>query len=120
MPADDNQRDAQPHWHVYRTMQDKEIPAFDVTDLGVFEPSPSEEVRDFGEEIVPSLMETDRPKDKTALTDKFHFAMASSWHLNDEYQIRFETPQSLVDWLSRCVKYIRGQLNYLADREGTA
>ncbi len=118
IPADDNKRDAQPHWHIYRTLQDKELPTDDVA---VFQTFPLvEKVRDFGDKVATSPLKTELSKREKAPFDKFHFAMASSWHLNDEYQRTFETEQSLVDWLSRCVNYIRGQLNYISVREGTA
>lgn len=118
IPIDDNRRDAQPHWHVYRTLQDKESVKDDITD---FQPLTSEEeVSDFGEEVAPLDLTTELPDGKNAPFERFHFAMASSWHLNDEHQKKFETEQSLFDWLSRCIKYIRGQLNYISSKEGTA
>lgn len=117
IPADDNKRDAQPHWHVYRTLQDKEPPTDEVTDFHAF--TSAEEVKEFGEEVDSSHPKTELAKKKNVPFEKFHFAMASSWHLNDEYQRNFKTEQSLVDWLSRCIQYIRGQLNYVSTKEGT-
>ncbi len=117
VPTDDNRRDAQPHWHVYRTLQDREPVKNEIID---FQPLTPEEVRDFGVEVAPPPLTTELPEEKEAPFEKFHFAMASSWHLNDKYQRNFETEQSLFDWLSRCINYIRGQLNYIAVKEGTA
>ncbi|HDH04538.1 MAG TPA: hypothetical protein ENH01_02325 [Nitrospirae bacterium] len=114
--TDNKRKDAQPHWHVYRIFQDKEFIKDDIID---FQPSsPEDEVRDFGEKVAPPALEANL-LEKDAPFEKFHFAMASSWHLNDEHQIFFETEQSLFDWLSRCINYIRKQLNYISTKEGT-
>ena len=116
LPTDNNRRDAQPHWHVYRTLQDREPVKNEIID---FLPLTPETVRDFGVVVAPPALATELPEEKEAPFEKFHFAMASSWHLNDEHQRNFETEQSLFDWLSRCINYIRGQLNYIAVKEGT-
>ena len=118
VPTDDNRRDAQPHWHVYRTLQDKELGRDDIAD---FQPlTLEEEVRDFGEEVAPPALTTKLPEEKEVPFEKFHFAMASSWHLNAEHQKNFETEQSLFDWLSRCINYIRGQFKCISLGKSTA
>lgn len=107
-PTEKNNKHAQPHWHVYRNVPDTESVKEEIAD---FQPlTVTEEVKDFGEHDTQLVQTKELPKEKEVPFEKFHFAMASSWHLNDEHQTNFETEQSLFDWLSRCISYIREEL----------
>lgn len=116
IPAKDNRKHAQPHWHVYRTLQDAELIKEEMADFQSL--ATTKEVKDFGKDDTPLAQTVESPEEKEAPFEKFHFAMASSWHLNDQHQINFKTEQSLFNWLSRCISYIRQELNYVSIREG--
>ena len=84
---------AQPHWHVY-SLIDKSV---DETG-SMFKPEP--QVKEF------------KPKRLNPIR-QFHFAMGSQWHLDADShtcQLDFD---NLCKWLDGCVKYIRGQFDYL-------
>jgi hypothetical protein len=101
--SDGRSKHAQPHWHVYSSPLNNtivlEYPKFSV----------ETEVVDFS------------PEESTSLTghvwergDRFHFAMASKWHLDgvDAHQELLEQ-EKLLKWLEGCVGYIRAQLIYI-------
>lgn len=110
IPGENEKTDhAQPHWHVYKTTSDiehKESVNFII--------SSSEKTKEFGVDT-----QNDEPiKKEIYHFDKFHFAMASKWHLDDEHQIKLENDNFLYKWLERCIEYIMKQLLYISQKEG--
>ncbi len=100
---------AQPHWHVYKTPTDIEH-----NESANFIIISSKKTKEFGGET-----QNDAPfKKEIYHFDKFHFAMASKWHLDDEHQIKLESDNFLYKWLERCIEYIMKQLIYISQKEG--
>jgi hypothetical protein len=123
---------AQPHWHVYKSFQarDSDIKSIDFESL-----IESSEVQDFGEVAVdfnageegddfpPENTEEAYLEDNQEITresewdsaTKFHFAMASQWHLPGGTH-RFVLAQDalLYSWLTGCILYIKEQLLYVS------
>jgi len=96
-------RHAQPHWHVYPSYISKIItPLFDE----VVQPI------DFGqtlsdEEIKDKSQEWEEGK-------RFHYAMASRWHSEDERAHQEEmTKEKLEKWTKGCLVYVKDQLSYI-------
>jgi hypothetical protein len=86
-------RHAQPHWHVYSVI-DESVGLKD----SVFDPEPN--VKDF---------------EATSLgaNRRFHFAMASRWHESKSSHTCHLDFDNVCTWLDGCVDYIRGQFKYL-------
>lgn len=101
-------KNAQPHWHVYKTVQE--------ASFADFEPNcknDTTELKTFGEEkSVAEEVKAENKKQKPF--SKFHFAMAAEWHKNHhQHQINFHSEESLINWLTGCITYIRDQLIFL-------
>lgn len=98
---------AQPHWHVYPSRINREVyddrTEFKLkTDIQAFVPeAPAFE----------SSNELDLEWDRA---EKFHFAMASRWHIDgkDAHQEEMQVDR-LLKWLDGCIRYTRGQLEFL-------
>ncbi|MHB8843323.1 MAG: hypothetical protein ACYC7L_01115 [Nitrospirota bacterium] len=90
---------AQPHWHVSTRINNQS--AFEADEY-------QKSVLDFDE--ATSRQES---RGRTLFTsDKFHFPMSSSWHIDDKHQIDLSSEQYLLNWLKRCIGYIQRQLEY--------
>jgi len=128
-PDDVNNPHAQPHWHIYGSLIRPEL--FPKETIMDDFPAEMEEVKDFSEKIVAKtdaeeiriFGETDSSSEDTleliretvsAGSNKFHFAMAASWHVDDEHQRYFNNERSLADWLRRCIGYIQHQLHHIS------
>lgn len=87
---------AQPHWHVYSSQLAQTRPGErarfrTLTDAKPFVPDGSERQRD--------------------ANGRFHFAMASQWHVTGRGSHRFDLEaDGLYKWLDGCLSYIRSQL----------
>jgi hypothetical protein len=96
-------RHAQPHWHVYSSRLNR---------------STASEFVEFTPEVEVIVFD---PQESTAPIDlywtegeKFHFAMASRWHLDgvDAHQELCDQDK-LLKWLAGCLRYIQDQLIYI-------
>ncbi|MDQ3813051.1 MAG: hypothetical protein M3347_03770 [Armatimonadota bacterium] len=119
---------AQPHWHVYtgfsdRTRSEAVNPFYVQSDE---EESPAME---FSSEMVAAV-EIDKPSKgwDNGGDPKFHYAMAANWQAEPALgasgnSVIYSCKQpigsvSLPNWITECIKYIRGQLEYLEDKKG--
>lgn len=88
---------AQPHWHVYSS----NLTQIQTDDSQLFRTTI---------EIKP--FEDPEVKNRN-LCDKFHFAMASQWHISGRGLQRIELSQDgLCKWVDGCLNYIQDQLSY--------
>jgi hypothetical protein len=101
---------AQPHWHIYPSRINREAyedrTEFKLkTDIQPFAPEAP---------VVESNNEFDIEWDRS---EKFHFAMASRWHIVgfDEKGAHQEEMQidGLLKWLDGCIRYTRSQFEFL-------
>ena len=97
---------AQPHWHIYsaalNTKEGVGVSEFDKPlDVEPFSPI-TNETTEFDETLQGEI-------------DKFHFAMASKWHLEENFSLQEElnSVEALTRWIKGCINYIREQLSYL-------
>jgi hypothetical protein len=101
---------AQPHWHVY-SQQMQPHPLIIESEL-------------FRENAPPQKFQPETYKDATLKSslaiaaplyiERFHYAMASSWHLKDASTHRCELSRdALLSWLTGCISYTRNQLQYI-------
>jgi hypothetical protein len=123
---------AQPHWHVYKSFQAKDS---DTKSIDFESLIKSIEVQDFGEVVVDfnaNEKEDDFLAENTEGTNlqdnqeiptenewdsatKFHFAMASQWHLPDgNHRLVLAQDILLYSWLTGCIQYIKDQLLYVS------
>lgn len=90
---------AQPHWHVYPSALTKPEPlSFDDAADALADPDGAAE----------------EPPGGRLEGERFHYAMAATWHLEEN---RHQCPLSedkLLKWLPGCVLYTRSQLGYLS------
>ncbi len=95
---------AQPHWHVLQAqIQQSQASFFDESVLKEFIPAE--------DEIIESMTENDPQLPMWPRSEKFHFAMASRWHINGlEANGNDLQHEWLRNWLGGCVKYTRTQL----------
>jgi len=127
---DDNNH-AQPHWHVYKSFQIRNlnttasdfeslIEADEVQDFGTFveKLNSNERENDFQESLEQSNTENGQVSLKENDWDfatKFHFAMASQWHVTGgTHRIVIDQEALLYSWLAGCVQYIKEQLLYVS------
>ncbi|MCL5035963.1 MAG: hypothetical protein M1269_02490 [Chloroflexi bacterium] len=105
-PKNDNDTDhAQPHWHVHRAFEGiKEV--YDSID-----PIDSSKPEDFGE----SIQSKEADLKSLPSFDKIHFAMASTWHINEGHKINFKE-ETLINWLGGCVNYIKNEIAYMTKK----
>ncbi|MGB0562662.1 MAG: hypothetical protein ACPGVO_12800 [Spirulinaceae cyanobacterium] len=125
---------AQPHWHVYKSFQARDLGS----EMADFESLiESNKVQDFGEfiadfnvsekgeEFLSEDAELTDPKDQqnTPTEDewdsatKFHFAMASQWHISGgTHRVVPDQEALLYSWLTGCIQYIKEQLLYVSGR----
>jgi hypothetical protein len=123
---------AQPHWHVYKSFQTRDINNKGEDFESLIE---SNEAQDFGEvfadfsagnegdNFLAGNMEGNNlnvnqeilREDEWDSATKFHFAMASQWH-TPEGTHRFILAQDahLYSWLTGCIQYIKEQLSYVS------
>jgi len=101
---------AQPHWHVYPAgagVLRRSAP-------GGFPAAPPEPV-----EFVPQAAPPTDPGE-AGIQDhpRFHYAMASQWHLEEGASYRCSFSEGgLLSWLVGCIDYIRGQLPHISREE---
>ena len=127
---DDNNH-AQPHWHVYKSFQIRNlnatasdfeslIEADEVQDFGTFVEkfNSGERENDFQEDLGQNNTENEQASLKENDWDfetKFHFAMASQWHVSGgTHRIVIDQEALLYSWLVGCVQYIKEQLLYVS------
>jgi len=92
---------AQPHWHVY---------SVSTIETGFETNIKQESPVDFNERMDNNREEID----VWSSSDKFHFAMCSSWHTDDKHQVELSDESHLINWLNRCIAYIQKQLEYIS------
>lgn len=103
--GDDVTAHAQPHWHVY---------------LAALNNAPTEpagfaqamNVREFS-----ATDETTPPNNNDSWeANKFHFAMASKWHIDEKcsLQEQFNDVSSIAKWIAGCLNYTKEQLIYIS------
>jgi hypothetical protein len=103
---DPDSKHAQPHWHVYPSYLNRVvIPLFDEGNQPIdFDSKFIEKNGD----IYPQEWEEGK---------KFHYAMASRWHLeNSNAQKEEITFEKLSLWIKGCLIYIKEQLSYVENR----
>ncbi|KKI98431.1 hypothetical protein [Prochlorothrix hollandica] len=127
----DNNNHAQPHWHVYKSFQIRNlnatasdfeslIEADEVQDFGTCAEkfNSGERENDFQEDLGQNNTENEQASLKENDWDfetKFHFAMASQWHVNGgTHRIVIDQEALLYSWLAGCVQYIKEQLLYVS------
>jgi hypothetical protein len=100
---------AQPHWHVYKSFQIRDLTPQTSDFESLIQPN---DVKDFGKETNNSLDNQDE-NDWDSST-KFHFAMSSQWHDGGTHKVVLDQEKLLYSWLVECVKYIKEQLQYVS------
>lgn len=106
---DDDNNHAQPHWHVYKSFQTRDLTPQTSDFESLIQPN---DVKDFGKETNNSLDNQDE-NDWDSST-KFHFAMSSQWHNKGTHKVILDKDELLYSWLGECVKYIKEQLKYVS------
>jgi len=95
---------AQPHWHI--DYVDAVLTQKESSGL-VFEIEPQE----FG------MGHLEKVGDLISELSKFHYAMASSWHVKGDHLVKLEDEDSLANWLEGCLGYIRSQLEFICCKD---
>ena len=90
------QKHAQPHWHIYPSAIIKNWDSDEI--LGLM----NNPLKEFGEQP---------EKDKFP---RFHFAMATRWHLGEENpHAELKDVNSVIKWIEFCTKYTLEQLTFM-------
>ena len=122
---------AQPHWHVYKSFQVRNLNTSPSSDFGSL--IQSNEIQDFRElaeklnfgekenNFLDNQEEFDIENDDESLYEddwdfstKFHFAMSSQWHTGGTHRVILDQERLLYSWLVECVQYIKEQLKYVS------
>lgn len=107
----DRARHAQPHWHVYANRFDE------ITIAQFLEIDLAREPKDFNPQIAdqfPPRVTSTKTFSEWDRGEKFHFAMASRWHILDRnsHQENIQATQ-VLKWVDGCLSYTREQLKFL-------
>jgi len=123
---------AQPHWHVYKSFQTRDLNTKAEDFKSLIE---SNKVQDFGEVVtdfnageqgdnfltenteVTDLKDNQEiiREDEWDSATKFHFAMASQWHIpTGTHRVVLAQEALLYSWLTGCIQYIKEQLFYVS------
>ena len=123
---------AQPHWHVYKSFQTRDLNTKAEDFKSLIE---SNKVQDFGEVVtdfnageqgdnfltenteVTDLKDNQEiiREDEWDSATKFHFAMASQWHIPiGTHRVVLAQEALLYSWLIGCIQYIKEQLLYVS------
>ncbi|MFA5397471.1 MAG: hypothetical protein WC346_15790 [Methanogenium sp.] len=96
---------AQPHWHV--DYMDVVSTKKETSGLAL-ETEPQEFV---------GMGHLEEVGDLISELSKFHYAMASSWHVEGDHLVKLEDEDSLANWLKGCLGYIRSQLKFICCKD---
>ncbi len=100
---------AQPHWHVHGPPSGR--PAGTQSPgagFAAFPASPGPSFLTGTEELAPRIPDS--------IFYRIHYAMASGWHAGGQASIEDIQQDMICQWLGGCIRYIRGQMQFLRDR----
>ena len=93
---------AQPHWHVYNATATITAETAFEGDISGKAPEEFNQTTDKEEEEIWTS------------SNKFHFAMSSTWHIDSNHRIELSSEEYLLRWIDGSISYIQRQLAYIS------